>query len=67
MANNGMDTNNTRHIVRIVLFLRNGEQCKMHKIDWCEIGLKLADISAKNVGESDLKNIIKYIMIGLDN
>ena len=32
MANNGKDTNNTRHISRRVHFVRNGENCKMHKI-----------------------------------
>ena len=27
----------------------------MHKIDWCEGGLQLADISTKNIGEHDLR------------
>ena len=39
----------------------------MHKIDWCEGGLKLADIATKNVGEPDLTPRIKYIMVRLDN
>ena len=26
----------------------------MHKIDWCEGGLQLADIATNNVGETDL-------------
>ena len=30
-------------------FVRNGEKCKMHKIDWCEGGLQLADIVTNNV------------------
>ena len=32
MANNGSDTKHTRHIARIMHFVRNGEKCKMHKI-----------------------------------
>ena len=36
VANNGKDSKHTRHIARRVNFLRNGENCKMHKIDWCE-------------------------------
>ena len=39
----------------------------MHKIDWCEGGLKLADIAAKNVGKIDLNPRMKYIMVRLDN
>ena len=37
--NNGKDTNHTRHIARIVHLVRNVENFKMHKIDWCEVGL----------------------------
>ena len=36
MAKNGRDTKNTRHIARRMHFVRNGEKCKMHKIEWCE-------------------------------
>ena len=36
MATNGKDTKHTRHIARRINFVRNGENCKMHKIDWCE-------------------------------
>ena len=39
----------------------------MHKIDWCEGGLKLADIATKNVGEHDLTPRMKYIMVRIDN
>ena len=67
MANNGKDTNHTRHIARIVHFVRNGKDCKMHKIDWCEGGMQLTDIATKNVGENDLNTIMKYIMVRLDN
>ena len=36
VAKNGRDTKHTRHIARIINFVRNGEKCKMHKIYWCE-------------------------------
>ena len=35
IAKNGKDTKHTRHIARRMHFVRNGEKCKMHKIDWC--------------------------------
>ena len=54
MANNGKDTKHTRHIARRMYFSRNGEKCKMYKIDWCEGGLQLADIGTKNVSEPDI-------------
>ena len=49
MANNGRDTKHTRHIARRMHFVRNVEKCKMHKIEWREGGLQLADIGTKNV------------------
>ena len=39
----------------------------MHKIDWCEGGLKLADIGTKNVSEPGLTPRMKSIMVRLDN
>ena len=39
----------------------------MHKIDWCEGGLQLADIGTKNVSEPDPTPRIKYIMVRLEN
>ena len=63
MAKNGKDTKHTRHIARIIHFVRNGEKFKMHKIDWCEGGLKLEDIGTKNVREPDLTPRMKYIMV----
>ena len=48
MAKNGKDTKHTRHIAMIIHFVRNGEKCKMHKIDLCEGGLQLADIDTNN-------------------
>ena len=67
MANNGKDIKHTRHIARRMHFVRNGEKCKIHKIDWCEEGLQFADIGNKNVGEPDLTPRMKYIMVRLDN
>ena len=67
MAKNGKDTKNTRHIARRMHFVRNGEKCKMHKIDWCEGGLQLADIGTKYVSEPDLTPRMKYIMVRLEN
>ena len=66
MAKNGKDTNHTRHIASRVHFLRNGEKCKIHQIDWCVGFLKLSDISTKNVEENDLIPRMKYIMVRLD-
>ena len=67
MAKDGKDTKHTKHIEIIFYFVRNGENCKMHKIDWCEGGLKLADIVTKNFVENDLNPRKKYIMIRLEN
>ena len=67
MSKNGKDTNHTRHIARRVHFLINGQKLKMHKIDLCEGGLKLADIATKNVGGGYLNPRMKYIMVILDS
>ena len=66
MAKNGRGTKHTRNITRRMHFVRNGEKCKMHKIECCEGGLQLADIGTKNVSESDLTPIMEYIMVRLD-
>ena len=42
MAKNGKDTKHTKHISRRVNFVRNGEKCKMHKIEWSKGGLQFA-------------------------
>ena len=39
----------------------------MHKIDWCEGGLKPAEIATTNVGENDLNTRMEYIMVSIDN
>ena len=67
MAKNGKYTKHTRNIARRTNFIRNGEKCKIHKIYWCEGGMKLADIATNNVGEPDLTPRIKYIMVRLVN
>ena len=43
------DTKHTRQIARRMHFVKNREKCNMHKIDWCEVGLRLADIGTKNI------------------
>ena len=63
MSKNGKDTKHTRYIARRMHFVRNGEKCKMHNIDWCEGGIQLEDIGTKNVIEPDLKPRMKYIMV----
>ena len=67
MAKNGKDIKHTRHIASRMHFVRNGEKYRMHKIDWCEGGLQLADIGTKNVSEPDLTSRMKYIMVRLEN
>ena len=67
MAKNGKYTKHTRQIARRMHFVRNGEKWKMHKIDWCEGGLQLADIGTNNVSEPDLTPRMKYIMVRLEN
>ena len=67
MPKNGKDTKHTRHIARRMHFVRNGQKCNMHKIDWCEVGLQLEDIGTKNVSEPDLTPRMKYIMEILEN
>ena len=67
MANNGKDTKHTRHIARRMHFVRNGENYKMHKIDWCEGGLQLAGIGTNNVSEPKLTPSMKYIMVIIGN
>ena len=67
MAKNGKGTKHTRHIAMRMHFLRNGEKCKMHKIDQCEGGLQLADIGTNNVSEPELTPRMKHIMVRLEN
>ena len=67
MVKNGKYNKHTRHITRRMNFVRNGEQCKMHNIDWCEGGLKFSYVATRNVGEHDLTPRMKYIMVRLDN
>ena len=67
MAKNDKYTKHTRHITRRMYFVKNGEKFKMHKIDWCEGGMQLADIRTRNVSEPDLTPSMKYIMVRLEN
>ena len=65
IANNGEDTKHTIHIARRTNFVRNGEKFNMHKIDWCEVGMQLADIGTKNISKPDLTPKMTYIMVRL--
>ena len=47
MENNGKDTKHTSHIARRMNFVRKVEKCKIHKINWCEGCLQLAEIATK--------------------
>ena len=38
----------------------------MHKIDWCDKVLQLADIGTRNVSEPDITPRMKYIMVRLE-
>ena len=67
MDKNAKDTKHTRHIARRIHFVRNGEKCNMHKIDWCEGGLQLEHIGTKNLSEPDLTPRMKFIMVRLEN
>ena len=67
MSNTGKYTKHTRHIPRRVHFVRNGDQCKINDIDWCELGLQLSYIETKNLGENDFNPRMKYIMVRLGN
>ena len=67
MYKNAKYATHSRHISRIMKFVRNGENCKMQNIDWCEGGLQLADIATKNVGQHDVTPRMRFIMIRLDD
>ena len=67
MSNNGKYNKHTWHIAIRVRFVRNDEKWKMNRIDWCEEGLQLKDIATMNVGENDLNNWMKYIMVRIEN
>ena len=67
MSKNGKDTKHTRHIARIMNFVRYGEKCKIQNIDCCEGDLQVADIATKNVGKDNLPPRMKYIMVRHEN
>ena len=63
MAKNGNYNKHTRHISRTVNFVRYVENRQIHKIDWWEGGLQLADTANNNVDENDLNPGMKYITV----
>ena len=48
MDNNCKYNKHTRHIDRRINFVRNFEECNLHKKVWFEGGLELADIGTNN-------------------
>ena len=67
MYKNGKDIKHTSNIARKIHFVGHGKKCKMHKIDCCEGGLQLTDITTMYVRENYLTPRMKYIMGILDN
>ena len=67
MDKNCKYTKHTRHIYWRVHLVSNGLKWKMHKIDWFEGGLQLADISTKIFFEKNLNPRMKYIMVIIYN
>ena len=65
MSNDVKDTKHTMQIKRRAKDIINEENFKIHKIDWCEGGLQLAEIDTKNIGDHDLTPRMKYIMVRL--
>ena len=63
----GLCNKYTRYISKRVHFVRNGGDFKMHKIEWCEGGLKLSDIATNNIGGNVFNPRIKYFVVSLDN
>ena len=67
IANIGKEIKQIRHISRRVHFVKNGENFKIHKINWCKGGLELAEIATNNVGDNDLNPRTNSILVRLDN
>ena len=67
MDNNGNYTNHTRHISRIMPFVRNGEKFNFRHTVWCEGGLQLSEIVTTNVREDEFNPRLGYYMVILDN
>ena len=67
MDKNGKYNKHTRHISGRVHFVRNGENWKIHKIEWCGGVIQLSDIATKKVGENDLNLRMRYIVVSFDN
>ena len=66
MNKNGKDTKHTRHIVRIINFVTNGEELNIHKIVWFEGGLQLAGIGTNNFRLDEFDPRLGYATLKLD-
>ena len=67
MDNNDKDIKYTRHISRIIHFVRNVKEFVFQKTVLCEVGLQLADIETNNVREDGFNPIFGYNMLVIDN
>ena len=67
LSNNGKDTKHTSHISRREHFVRNGKNCKMHNIYFCEGGPQFSDIATNNVVKNYLNPKLKHIMVRTNN
>ena len=65
--NNVKDTKHTRHIFKIMHFVKNNEELSLHKIVWYDGVLQLEDIGTKNVKEYGFNTRLGYAMVRLDN
>ena len=54
VANDVKDIKHTRYIAIRIHFVRNGEECILHRTLWCEGGKKLAENETNNVRNLNL-------------
>ena len=67
MSKNGKDNKRTMQIASRMNLVRNIENFRIHKIDWCEGVLLFADVATNNVGDNDLNPRTNSILVRLDN
>ena len=67
MAKSVKDTKHIRKISRIIHFVRNDEECNLHKTVWSEGYMQLSDIGTKDVREEELNPRFGYAMVRLEN
>ena len=67
MAKKINDTKHTRHITKIMHFVRNGDECNLNKKVWCERCLQLEHFLTNNDREYELDPRLGYAMLIIDN